>query len=55
MIRCIRRLDGLKTEPAIAKALGLDGDPYQAVEHLSDVTDHDLHRLLMRVPTGTRR
>jgi len=46
-VRAIRRRDGLKTEPAIARALGLDGDPYQAVERLSDAPDDALRGLIV--------
>jgi hypothetical protein len=40
------KIDGLKTEPAIAKLLGLHGDPYLAVLHLRDVSDEALLALI---------
>ena len=37
---------GLKTEPAIARLMKLQGDPYQAVADLELLTDKELeHRL----------
>lgn len=44
----VRRLDGLKTELAIARFLRLGGDPYEAVERLSEVPDRRLRELLAR-------
>jgi len=46
-IGAVRRRDGLKTEPAIARILRLDGDPYEAIERLSDAPDHRLRDLLV--------
>ena len=40
------RHTGLKTEPAFAAALGLAGDPYQAMLDLHDTADDSLARLL---------
>jgi hypothetical protein len=40
------RAEGLKTEPAFAKALGLDGDPYQALLKLQTLSFKDLESLL---------
>ena len=37
---------GLKTEPAFAKALNLDGDPYQAILDLENETEVSLRKLL---------
>lgn len=47
---CVKtqKLSGLKTEPAIAIILGLDGDPYAAVLALEDKSDSDLHDLLKK-------
>lgn len=40
------KLPGIKTEPAIASMLQLQGDPYQAVIALESLADEDLLRLL---------
>jgi hypothetical protein len=40
-IRNLKR-DGIKTEPALARCLGLDGDPYQAVLSLEAISDEEL-------------
>jgi len=37
---------GMKTEPAVAALLGLDGDPYQAVLALEAESDDSLRRML---------
>lgn len=54
MRNSIRRLkeQGIKTEPAIARCLHLDGDPYEAVEALERLSESDLAYLVAsRVPT----
>ena len=51
-VRGLRRRRGLKTEPALAAALGLDGDPHAAVEALADAPDERLRELLIRAPGG---
>ena len=40
-IRNLKRV-GIKTEPALARCLGLDGDPYQAVLSLEAISDEEL-------------
>ncbi|MEN9845218.1 MAG: hypothetical protein RIS36_365 [Pseudomonadota bacterium] len=46
-IRGLKR-SGMKTEPAVAQAVGLSGDPYQAVLSLEALTDDEL-RARMRL------
>jgi hypothetical protein len=50
------KMDGMKTEPAIAKLLNLSGDPYRAVLRLGEVSDAELLTLikdaLSRYPRG---
>ena len=41
-----RRRDGLKTEPAFARVLGLEGDPYTALLAFDEMPDPDIVRLL---------
>lgn len=38
--------DGMKTEPAFAKVLGLTGDPFEALLHLEGRSDGQLEELL---------
>ena len=38
--------EGLKTEPALAKLLGLRGDPYQAILELEEFDDFELEELI---------
>lgn len=40
------KIAGIKTEPAFAQALGLAGDPYQAILNLESRTNSDLYALL---------
>ena len=40
------KMQGVKTEPAIASCLGLPNDPYAAVEGLERVSDQDLEHLV---------
>ncbi len=49
MAEAIRQLkqDGLKTEPAFAQYLRLDGDPYQALLDLEDLDDAALQKLIL--------
>ncbi|TPK59126.1 DUF4269 domain-containing protein [Mesorhizobium sp. B2-4-19] len=42
------RLEGLKTEPAFAKVLGLDGDPFSEMQKLFEAKDEHLHLLIAR-------
>jgi len=49
----IRRLkeQGIKTEPALARCLGLNGDPYEGVEALEQLSDQELEDLVVnRLP-----
>ncbi len=46
--------NGLKTEPAFAAALQLDGDPYEAVLQLEKLSDAQLTALGRRVLTDTQ-
>jgi hypothetical protein len=59
------RRAGIRTEPAFAAALGLQGDPYAALDRLSEASDGELRGLLadagfprpqkVRGPAGTKR
>lgn len=40
--------DGIKTEPAFAQVLALDGDPYEAVLKLETYSDEDLQQLIAK-------
>ncbi len=42
------KLGGMKTEPALARCLGMGGDPYEAVLSLEDLSDHDLIAVMSR-------
>ncbi|WP_284315220.1 DUF4269 domain-containing protein [Labrys miyagiensis] len=42
------RYSGMKTEPAFAAALGLEGDPYEQMLRLFDETDDQLKARLLR-------
>jgi hypothetical protein len=43
-VKTARIEQGLKTEPAIAAVLGLDGDPYERVRQLADAPDDALRQ-----------
>jgi hypothetical protein len=47
------RLGGLKTEPAFAAVLGLEGNPYQALLDLHSMKDEQLNDLFSRVGFGS--
>ncbi len=57
--RCVmeHRGRGLKTEPAFARALGLPGDPYEAMSALYERSDAELVQALgrFRRASGSRR
>ncbi|MDR0266539.1 DUF4269 domain-containing protein [Paenibacillus sp.] len=53
-VRLMKR-DGLKTEPAFARLLRLDGDPYQTMLEMYDWNDQRLHRFLERKYTSKWR
>jgi hypothetical protein len=40
------KLSGMKTEPAIASILGLEGDPYESVAGLADLTEGEFSEVL---------
>ena len=44
------RIQGVKTEPAFATVLGLDGDPYAALSALYDRSDQDLMDIIAMIP-----
>ena len=46
------RAQGLKTEPAFAVALGIEGDPYRALLNLETEHDEALRSRLMAIATG---
>ena len=45
-IRTLKQ-QGLKTEPAFAKTLGLSGDPYEAILELESKSDQELNDLIL--------
>lgn len=45
-----RKLAGQKTEPAFAEALGLSGEPYEAVLDLENLSDSELADLIRNRP-----
>ena len=49
IVRALKRA-GLKTEPAFAKALGLDGDPYLILLELGDLDDDALESFCAEHP-----
>ena len=44
------RLQGMKTEPAFATALGLTGDPYEAMRDLYGMSDMELAEIIYNSP-----
>ena len=46
----VLRMQGMKTEPAFALALGLNGDPHEAVSDLFGLSDPELAEVIYRTP-----
>jgi hypothetical protein len=49
------KLSGMKTEPALAKSLALEGDPYQAVLALESLSDEEIREKVRGVERAARR
>jgi hypothetical protein len=45
----------MKTEPALAKSLALEGDPYQAVLALESLSDEEIREKVRGVERAARR
>ncbi len=46
----VLRMQGMKIEPAFALALGLNGDPHEAVSDLFGISDPELAEVIYRTP-----
>ena len=49
------KLQGIKTEPAFARFLGIEGDPYKELLKLTTLNDGELKRLLEKALTRTEK